>query len=70
MTISYLVIVCPCSQLELEEAGYGSDLESSEGALDEHKQVHAEILAYKQEVTRCFDDKVSCIRPQSVASTL
>ena len=41
----------------MEGSGNGSDLETSSEELEEHKKVHAEIVAYKQEVTRCFEDK-------------
>ena len=46
-------------QIEIENTGYGNDLESSKDAFDFHRVVHHEIQDFSKEVDRCKLDRRS-----------
>ena len=46
-------------QIELDNTGFGNDLESTRDAIDYHKQVHLEIMHFRKQVDECIAQKVS-----------
>ena len=46
-------------QIELDNTGFGNDLESTRDAIDYHKEVHAEIIHFQNRVEQCIAQRVS-----------
>jgi hypothetical protein len=40
------------SQIELENTGYGNDLDSTRDALEFHKVIHEEVLGFQEQMSR------------------
>jgi hypothetical protein len=45
-------------QIELENTGYGNDLDSTRDALEFHRQTHQDILQFRNEVQKCNSERV------------
>ena len=41
--------------MELENAEYGSDLPTAQQALEQHRQVHREIMDYRSKIEKCIE---------------
>ena len=46
-----------CFQIELDGAGWGSDLDTCTEALELHKLTHREIAQFRREVDKCVAEK-------------
>jgi hypothetical protein len=52
-------------QIEVENTGYGNDLDSTRDALEFHRQTHQDVLQFRNEVTQCKADKNTLTREES-----
>ena len=51
------VQLCVYFQIELDGAGWGSDLDTCTEALELHKLTHREIAQFRREVDKCVAEK-------------
>ena len=56
------------TQMELDNTGFGNDLESTRDALDHHNQVHREVINYRKHVDQCIAQRVS-LRHESLPTS-
>ncbi len=55
--ITHVEECCFSRQIELDEAGWGSDLDTCSAALDLHKRVHREVAQFRRDVEQCVGEK-------------